>query len=749
MSGSEILDGIRAEGSLGRAKVFTGKDFHLWKFQFLTFAEVREVDGYFDGSVTKPGEDASEEEKRKWKKGDGVARNILLSALDYNQMQLVTNCGTGREMWERIKQKFEKESLSSQSKLRREFHNLKKGDRKLENYIKEFDSLCDKMRGVGLHVSNKEKVLQLTEGLNDMEYDVIVTNILELEEIAYEEACGKLLIYEGRHQQFEGDSNKGETFMSQRGRGRSARGGGRSDSRGRSRGRGRGQSYERRCYNCQQPGHLALDCTQPAKCYECQGKGHRSFDCPNKARTDFTSSSAKSEGGHGSNYNVEFVELPPKREEVGEANLASKARSTWIVDSGCTQHMCNQPEFFTSMEELPVKKTMMMGNGEIMEISKEGDVGLKVVTNQGVVYGTFKEVLYSPEIRRNLVSVTRMMKQKISTVFDEETKTCYLVRGKVWFDLRDVVGTAIQSQDLWVLEEKGKSKGGGESYATEQSSEENLWHLRLGHLGSDNLKKLLSKQMVSGIQMKGDFDNLNSVCEGCMKGRQTREPFPSSEHRGRHLLELVHSDVCGPINPKSLGGHRYYLTFVDDFSRKSWVYLMKEKKEVFKFFKIWKAMVENQSEKRIKRFRTDRGGEYLSNEYKQFLEQQGIFHEVSMAGTPQQNGVAERLNRTLQEKARSMMASSGIHGRFWGEAIVTACYLRNRSPSRVLTGNKTPEEEWSGWKPSIAHLKVFGCKGFVLIPEKDRKKMDERSWTGIFVGYAQRSKGYRIFDPRT
>ena len=117
-----------------------------------------------------------------------------------------------------------------------------------------------------------------------------------------------------------------------------------------------------------------------------------------------------------------------------------------------------------------------------------------------------------------------------------------------------------------------------------------------------------------------------------------------------------------------------------------------------------------------------------------------------MAGTPQQNGVAERLNRTLQEKARSMMVSSGLHGRFWGEAIVTACYLRNRSPSRVLKGDKTPEKVWSSWKPSIAHLKVFGCKGFVLIPDKERKKMDEKSWTRIFVGYAQRSKGYKIFD---
>ena len=449
---------------------------------------------------------------------------------------------------------------------------------------------------------------------------------------------------------------------------------------------------------------------------------------------------------------MELVEIPEtvnSKQKVGEVNLASQARTTWIVDSGCTQHMCNQEDYFTSLRELEAKKTMMMGNLNIMEIKREGDVGLKVVTNQGVVYGTFKDVLYSPEIRRNLVSVTKLMKQGISTVFDEKTRTCYLVRGQIWFDLKDVVGSAVEKKELWVLDERGKTKETGESYAVEQKNEEKIWHLRFGHLGGENLKKLVNKEMVKGLQPRAGFSPSGEICEGCMKGRQTREVFPDAEHRGRQHLELVHSDVCGPINPKSLGGNRYYLTFVDDFSRKSWVYLLREKSEVLKYFKKWKVMAEKQSEKKLKIFRTDRGGEYLSTEFKNFLSEQGIVHQVTMAGTPQQNGVAERLNRTLQEKARSMMVSSGMNGKFWGEAVMSACYLRNRSPSRALAQEKTPEEMWSGWKPSVGHLKVFGCKCYVWVPEKERKKMEERSWTGIFVGYATASKGYRVYDPRT
>ena len=114
-----------------------------------------------------------------------------------------------------------------------------------------------------------------------------------------------------------------------------------------------------------------------------------------------------------------------------------------------------------------------------------------------------------------------------------------------------------------------------------------------------------------------------------------------AEHRGRDLLELVHSDVCGPITPSFIGGNRFYVTFVDDFSRKTWVYLLKHKSEVFGYFKTWKWKVEKQSGKKIKCLRTDRGGEYLSREYKAFLEKEGIDHQVTMAGTKSPSSVGE------------------------------------------------------------------------------------------------------------
>ena len=174
---------------------------------------------------------------------------------------------------------------------------------------------------------------------------------------------------------------------------------------------------------------------------------------------------------------------------------------------------------------------------------------------------------------------------------------------------------------------------------------------------------------------------------------------------------------------------------------------MKAKSEVFEHFKNFVKMVERQTGKRVKILRSDNGGEYVSGHLKEFLRNCGIQQQTTVPRTPQQNGAGERLNRTLLDKVRSMLIGSGLSQKLWGEAVFTANYVRNRSPTSDLL-DKTPEEAYNGHKPSISHLRVFGSKVNVWIPEENRKKLDPRSWQGILVGYGMGNKGYRVWDPR-
>ena len=211
-------------------------------------------------------------------------------------------------------------------------------------------------------------------------------------------------------------------------------------------------------------------------------------------------------------------------------------------------------------------------------------------------------------------------------------------------------------------------------------------------------------------------------------------------------MGLVHSDVCGKLNEKSLGGAEYFLTFIDDKSRYVWVYFLQHKSQVFEKFCEWKAMVEKATGKKLKAIRTDNGGEFTSNEFEVYLRAEGVRHELIIPKNPQQNGVAEHMNRTLVETVRSMLCHANLPHNFWAEALSTATYLRNRSPTKAET-EMTPYEAWTGEKPRVDHLRIFGCQAFVHIPKDERKKLDSKSRKCILMGYGTTTKGYRLYDP--
>ena len=211
---------------------------------------------------------------------------------------------------------------------------------------------------------------------------------------------------------------------------------------------------------------------------------------------------------------------------------------------------------------------------------------------------------------------------------------------------------------------------------------------------------------------------------------------------------MVHSGICRPISPVTTSGVRYVLCFIDDHSRKAWAYFLKEKSEAFNYFKEFKKRVETETGKLIKCLKTDLGEEYTSTEFSEFCKEHGIQRQLTTAYTPQQNGVAESKNRTVMNMVRSMLSMRKVPRIFWAEAVNWTLYILNRCPTLAVK-NVTPQEAWGGVKPSVEHLRVWGCLAHAHVPNEKRRKLDDKSITCVLLGFSEESKGYRLYNTST
>ncbi|MCO5602425.1 hypothetical protein L7F22_056557 [Adiantum nelumboides] len=282
---------------------------------------------------------------------------------------------------------------------------------------------------------------------------------------------------------------------------------------------------------------------------------------------------------------------------------------------------------------------------------------------------------------------------------------------------------------------------------TQAMQDAELWHARFGHVGYGSLMTLQRHNMVHDLSLLEMPPR--HVCEGCVLGKMHRFAFSQDGSvRATRKLQLVHSDVCGPMRTPSVENSIYFVTFIDDFSRFCWVYPLKAKSDVFAIFQHYVSMVENETGCKVQTLRTDRGGEYMSGAFKDFLGKKGIKHQCTMPYTPQQNGVAKRKNRSLMEMARCMLKAKSLPHKLWMEAVACAAHVLNRCPIRALK-TITIYESWYDRKPSVSYLRVFGCLANAHIPQQLRGKLDDKAVKCIFVGYSSGSKGYRLYNPAT
>jgi len=410
----------------------------------------------------------------------------------------------------------------------------------------------------------------------------------------------------------------------------------------------------------------------------------------------------------------------------------AKREDVWFLDSGCSNHISGNKDWFMDMDE-QFRHSVKLGNGARMMVMGKGNIKLETAGLTQVI----RDVFYIPELNNNLLSIGQFQERGLAIVMkDRACKIYHPTRGLI-------MQTLMAANRIFVLQATMLTQSSKCLIAMEDDLTE-LWHRRYGHVNNKSLKVLENKQLVKGLPQ---FKVTNKACTVCYRGKQHRTTIPKkSQWRASKKLQLVHVDLCGPITPTSSSLKRYLLCFIDDFSRKAWIYFLAEKSETFSMFKVFKQLVEKESGCNISCLRTDRGGEFTSMEFNVFCVNNGIKRQLTAAYTPQQNGVAERKNRTVLNMVRCLLSEKEMPKLFWPKAVRWGLHILNRSLTVAVKG-MTPKECWSGEKPNVKYFRVFGCIANVHIPDRKRAKLDEKSHGCVFLGVSDESKAYRLYDP--
>ncbi|GJT95020.1 putative RNA-directed DNA polymerase [Tanacetum coccineum] len=460
-------------------------------------------------------------------------------------------------------------------------------------------------------------------------------------------------------------------------------------------------------------------------CHHCNVVGHWKRNCPLYLEELRTNKNKKAEHGAAASSNLFMIEL---------FNLTHKLNS-WVYDTGCGIHICNTLQGFRVKRKLSyIEQYLHVGNGAQAAVEAIRVFNLVLLSRLVL---SLNNCHYAPSIVRGVVSFSCLLDLGFvhtvtsNIIFVSLNDIFYFsaifVNGVFEIDMNDNI-SKYNNNSIFSINKKIKLDLNS-SY---------LWHCRLAHIGKTRMQKLQREGLLESIN-DGSYDK----CESCISGKMTKKPFNNNIERATDLLGLIHTDVCGPFRHVSRKGASYFLTFTDDFSRYGYVYLLKHKHEVFETFKVFKSEVELQLGKKIKALRSDRGGEYLSQEFKDYLSENGIVQNLTSPYTPQQNGVSERRNRTLLDMVRSMFNLTTLPLSFWDYALESVVRILNMVPTKKV--DKTPYEIWHGKVPNMSYLKVWGCEAYVKRDSAD--KLKQRSVKCIFVGYPKETMGYYFYFP--
>lgn len=668
------------------------ENYAVWKIKMMDILTDQGLWEFVEGTAP-----AEEKEQVAWTKKDWTALSMIRLRIADKLLVYVASTTTAKQAWTTLK-----ELLEAQGPL-----GIVLARRKL------FRARCEEGTTIEEHIrtlrSYQEELQSLGEQIKDTEFSIILltslpdswNNYISSIDTTTLDNAAKLIARILEHDRRMQLQNQGDTALP-------ARNGKKK------------YNPDVTCYGCGKRGHIKPDCRSGDKSGNFK-KDHKSYQKgPNITRA------------HAAQATDDFAFAG------NDIALPTLSSESWLADSACTSHISRNYNDFTSYTTTPGHKVNGLGNVNGLG---RGSIKLMSRVNGKTFPIMLHNVVHAPDAPYNLISIGRATDSGIDVLFKGDTARFRAPGGTIFAE-----GTKYGR--LFLMKINGVAKQ-DQAFAAEDSHSWDEWHRIFGHLNMDSVKMLYNKQMVEGMNVDKSTASTGQ-CEPCIISKQHIQPFPQESHTEiAEIGDLTVSDVWGPSRTRAIGGEIYFCSFTDGKSRRTMSYFMKHKNEVLTKFKHYKSFVETQTGHKLKKLRVDGGKEYINEPFKKVLLESGMQLDVTAAYSPSQNGIAERLNRTLVERARAMLHAHKLPYFLWTEAIAYATYLKNRSPTRAIKNGKTPDEIFWGTKPNVANLQEFGIKCWVLQQDGKRSKLDPKSKQFIFTGISSSTKGYRYYNPMT
>lgn len=688
-----------------RLETLSKDNYDTWRIQVEALLIKNDAWEYVTGEKTKSeiveGDAASAAAQKTWIVQDRKAKSDLILSINPSELKQIRGCETSKEVWDKLKSIYMSKGPRRKATLLRQLthQKLEDGDN-IREHLSKFSDAVAKLQDLQVDINGDLLSIMLLNSLpNNFEnFRSAIESRDNLPETLLDTEALKVKIIEefDARRQKQNENDSGAMFAKNHYSGTNA--------------------SREKSNNFNKDDRTTANSRVRYKCNFCKKSVNKADNCFKKNKK------LNEKANVGEEDEVYFIDHDTM-ESAKMSNCIGKS-DRWCMDSGCTSHLCNNWDSFTSIKK--IQSGLKLASSAVTPVIAKGDVQISTSDGKSSKSIKLKNTLYVPDLRTNLVSIAKIVDNNCKFTFTSERATVCDVNGNVKM-------IADREGDLYYLRDGSPTA----CAASNNKPNSEVWHKRFGHLNSKDLTFMMKNKIVSGLE----FDEIVefSPCKSCTDGKLNSTPFPKRAERSSSILDIVHADICGPMRTSSKGGARYILTLSDDYSRWCEVYFLSHKSEVPAKFVEYKNFVENQTGCRIKALQPD-------NAVDEILKKSGIRRRLTTTYTPQQNGVAERKNRTLIEGARCLLIQSRLQPSFSGEAVATINYIRNRCVSKSLDEG-TPYEKWYKRQPDVRHFRIFGSKVKILDKTPNKDKLEPKTLEGIFVGYSDTANAYRMWVP--